>query len=195
VSGSIQIAIVVLLALLVGAMLPLLLSALALVKQARQTLALLEKKSVELTQKVDHARGRVDHIAEGVEQELPTMQRTSGQVSQLGDSIEKLTQTVNKVQAAGNIIGPAIAAGLNAYRLVKSGQPGAPPPGPKPTDPTGPADPDELPTAVTDAILAEIKAQAEANGDLPAAPSPDKAPDKDAPAHKDTPAKSDSASS
>ncbi len=182
-AGPVQIAIVVLLALLVGATLPVLLSALGLIKQARQTLATLEDKSAGLTQKVDQALVRVDRIAQGVEQELPALQQTSQQVSQLGDSIEKLTDTVKKIQAAGNIIGPAIAAGLNAYRLVKSGQqPGSPSTG---SDPTGPADPDELPTAVTDAILAEIKTQAEANGDLPATPDPDQTAEKVEPTKDD----------
>jgi uncharacterized protein YoxC len=182
-SGPIQIAIVVLLALLVGAMLPLLLSAFGLVKQTRKTLATLEERSVTLTLKADQALAQVNLIAEEVHKELPTLQRTSQQVSQLGDSIEKLTTTVHKIQAAGNIIGPAIAAGLNAYRLVKSGQPGEHPSAtPTGSDPAGPADPDELPTAVTDAILAEIKAQAEANGDLPAPADKDEPTDKDAPA-------------
>lgn len=160
VADGIQIALIVLLALLVGALLPLLLSALVLMKQARRTLVVLQERSIAFTEKTDKVLARVDHIAEGVQGELPTLRRTSQRVDQLGDSIEKLTETVRKVQAAGNILGPAIAAGINAYRLVKSGQqPGS--------TPAGPVDPNALPEAVTDAILAEIQAKAEANGDLP----------------------------
>jgi uncharacterized protein YoxC len=193
VASSIQIAIVVLLALFVGAMLPLVFSALAFLKQARKSLVMLEEKSVTLSVKADQALARVNRIAEGVQEELPTLQRTSQRVNELGDSLDKLTDTVKKVQAAGNILGPALAAGLNAYRLVKSGQqPGSPSAG---SDPTGPVDPNELPIAVTDAILAEIKAKAEANGDLPAPSDKDASSDKDDPADKDDSAKSDSASS
>lgn len=164
-TDGVQIALVVLLALIVGALLPLVLSALALMKQAKKTLVLLEERSLTLTTKADQALARVDHIAREVQGEVPTLQRTSQRVDQLGDSIEKLTETVNKVQAAGKVLGPAIAAGLNAYRLVKSGQqPGAEPG----AAPGAPPEPDALPLAVTDAILAEIKSKAEAAGDLPA---------------------------
>lgn len=173
-TDSVQIVLIVLLALLVGALLPLLLSAFALMKQARKTLGLLEERSSTLTIKADQVLARVDRIAQDVQEELPTLQRTSQRMDQLGESIEKLTETVHKVQAAGNILGPAIAAGLNAYRLVKSGQQDQQPGAAPGAAPGAPADPDSLPEAVTDAILAEIKAKAEAAGDLPEPTDTDK---------------------
>ncbi len=150
-----QIALVVLLALLVGALLPLLLSAFSLIKQAKKTLIVLEERSVALTESTEQVLKRVDSIAVSVEAELPSLQRTSQRIDELGGSIETLTETVHKVQAMGNILGPAVAAGLNAYRIVKQGQDGEP------------VDQEALPDAVHEAILADLKAKIDANGDLP----------------------------
>lgn len=154
-TDGVQIALIVLLALLVGALLPLLVSAFSLIKRAKQTLTVIEQQAVTLTDNTSQVLARVETIAEGVQEELPTLRRTSQRVDELGTSIERLTETVQKIQAAGQILGPAIAAGLNAYRAVRQNQPAV-----------GPDD--ALPEAVTDAILDEIKAQAEANGDLEA---------------------------
>jgi len=159
VSEGLQIALIVLLALFVGALLPLAISAFGLVKQAKKTLVVLEERSLSLTVKADAALGRANQIADAVQKELPSLQRAAQRVDELGGALDKLNETVRKVQAAGNIVGPAIAAGLNAYRLVKKGQ------NAQPVDGS-----DDLPEAVADAILAEIKSQAEANGDLPAPP-------------------------
>lgn len=169
-SDGVQIALIVLLALLVGSLLPVMLSAHGLIKQARQTLVVVEERSLTLTQNAEELLTKADQIAEDVQKELPTLQRTAQRVDELGGSLETLTETVRKVQAAGNILGPAIAAGLNAYRTVKQAQNNQA------------ASSDDLPEAVTDAILAEIKAKAEANGDLPAsADSDDDAQSEDAP--------------
>lgn len=160
-SDGVQIALIVLLALLVGSLLPVMISAHSLIKQARQTLVVVEERSLTLTQNAEELLTKADQIAEDVQKELPTLQRTAQRVDELGGSIETLTETVRKIQAAGNIVGPAIAAGLNAYRTVKQAQ----------TNQA--ASSDDLPEAVTDAILAEIKSKAKANGDLPAADETD----------------------
>ncbi len=164
---GLQIAVVVLVALLVGALLPLVFSAFALVKQARRTLADLTRRTIAISERGEQVLSHVEKIAEGVEGELPTLRQTSQRIHELGTSIEQLTSTVHKIQAAGTILGPAIAAGLNAYRVVREAQEQTSSPaadsGPA-RNPTSqvhetPAGEEVLPDAVHRAIMAEIRAQ------------------------------------
>ena len=150
---GIQIALVVLAALLVGALLPLLWSTLALVRRAQVTLVTLEERTLEIGEKTAVILGRAEHIAGAVEQDLPTLHRTADRVERLGRSVEQLAQTVRKIQAVSATIGPAIAAGLQAYRLVAAARAGQP--GDRPDATPAP----DLPAEVTDAILEQIKAQ------------------------------------
>ncbi|MFH2008216.1 MAG: hypothetical protein ABI333_16655 [bacterium] len=155
-SHSVQIALVALVALLVGASLPLLWSAFLLLRRARETLTVLETQTRDLGARTAALMERVEHIAVGVEKELPTLRRTAERVDGLGSSLEQLTETVRKIQAFTAIIGPALAAGVQAFRAVQAVR-----------TPAAEGEADPLPEAVSDAILAKLQAQAAEQSDPP----------------------------
>jgi uncharacterized protein YoxC len=165
VTESAQIALLVIMALLVGALVPLLISASATLRQARETLRVLETRAVEVGDKTSRVLERADRIAAGLEQELPALHRTSDRLDQLGTQVEQLTDTVRKVQAVSATVGPAMAAGFQAYRAVCAAR----------TEQAS-AEQDaegnqELPQAVSDAILAQVKKDATEASDAPSDPA------------------------
>lgn len=158
-TDAVQIALLVIGALLVGALIPLILSASALLRQTRQTLRRVEARVDEVGTQAQQVLTRADQIAAALQEELPTLRRTSARLDELGGQVERLTQTVRKVQAVSATLGPAVAAGLQAYRAVAAARGnGAAPASP---DDAGGETPPDLPPEVSVAILEQLQRDAE----------------------------------
>ncbi len=126
-----QIAILVLVALLVGSLLPLLVQLYSVLHAVRQVLDRTSKDVEEATRTIHRTADRVDRITAALEKDGKIDRVVEG-VTAVSHLAVQLRDTVKVASAVAAVVTPAVGAAMRAWRAHHEGPPGSTAPDPEP---------------------------------------------------------------
>jgi uncharacterized protein YoxC len=111
---SVQVAAVVIFAILVGALLPVLFSVRTLLKRTARAVGTMERRLDDTLEKTNTILARVDLLTEGVEDGVPAVRNVVQLVNELSETLLQAQKAVRLATAVAASVGPAVAAFVRA---------------------------------------------------------------------------------
>ena len=106
---------VILLAVFVGATIPVLIQLTLTLRSARNVLDSSGKKLDHALDEITTATQRVNRVGAGLEESVQKVRDVVDTVSSLGESVTRLRDSISTAATIGNAVGPAVAAALRAF--------------------------------------------------------------------------------
>lgn len=113
---TLLVAVVVLFALLVGALLPVLMSVRSFLRRTERAVGSLERLAGETLERTNTILGRVDHLAREVEAGSPGLRNVVAVVNDLSETLMRTEKSLRLFLAVGASVGPAVAAFVRTMR-------------------------------------------------------------------------------
>ena len=138
-----SIVIMVLLAVLVGASLPVLFMIFSTLGSARQLIQRLGPRADAVLKDVQETTARLNSATVGMDESAQRAKKLLDATGDLGESVQKLNHSLKPAVALGSVLGPAVAVAVRAFldRQTKSDAP------------EGDGGPDQAPEAETETEL------------------------------------------
>lgn len=120
-----SIVIMVLLAVLVGASLPVLFMIFSTLGSARQLIQRLGPRADAVLKDVQETTARLNSATVGMDESAQRAKKLLDATGDLGESVQKLNHSLKPAVALGSVLGPAVAVAVRAFldRQTKSGDP------------------------------------------------------------------------
>ncbi len=120
-----SIVIMVLLAVLVGASLPVLFMIFSTLGSARQLIQRLGPRADAVLKDVQETTARLNSATVGMDESAQRAKKLLDATGDLGESVQKLNHSLKPAVALGSVLGPAVAVAVKAFldRQTKSGDP------------------------------------------------------------------------
>ncbi|MGM0576909.1 MAG: DUF948 domain-containing protein [Myxococcota bacterium] len=116
---SIQIVLIALAALLIGVLIPVLLSIRSLVKRTEETVRRLDDDAHRVLGQSSSILERADHLASHLEKGGGTVDEVLATTEEFTHSVRALSETIRKATAVSASVGPAMVAAVTAFRAAR----------------------------------------------------------------------------
>jgi uncharacterized protein YoxC len=113
---SIQVALLVLLALFVGVLIPVIISVRSLVKHAETTLGHLDEQIGKVVSRTTTLLDRADHLGRELEEGMPHVVMTMARVEEFSKTLESLRKHMKTASMIGAAAAPAVVSAIQAIR-------------------------------------------------------------------------------
>ena len=110
-----SIVIMVLLAVLVGACLPVLFMVFSTLATVRQNVQRIGPRVDAVLKDVQETTGRVNRATDGIDESAQRAKKLLDATGEIGDSVQKLNQSLKPAVALGSVVGPAVAVAVKSF--------------------------------------------------------------------------------